>query len=137
MYDECPTQFGRLPNGCPERVVDPPVTNPPPNPNPGAPTTPTPTPTPTLQIYLKVDVTKAKAAKVRVSVSRKAKVSLKIERKSGRKWKRVTATRSVTASMSVKSVTLRPVGAKRFPKGSYRVTATVGRQFTRKPFTVK
>ena len=67
----------------------------------------------------------------------KAKVSLKIERKSGRKWKRVTATRSVRASMSVRSVTLRPVGAKRFPKGSYRVTATVGRQFTRKRFTVK
>ena len=84
-----------------------------------------------------MDVTKAKAAKVRISVSRKAKVTLKIERRSGRKWKRVSATKSVTASMSVKSVTLRPAGGKRFAKGSYRLTATVGRRSESAAFKVK
>ena len=91
--------------------------------------TPTPTaPTPALQIFLKVDVTKAKAAKVRISVSRTAKVSLKVERKSGRKWKRVTATQVASRRpMSVQEPhRCARARGKKFAKGSYRVTATVG-----------
>ncbi|MDA0173448.1 S8 family serine peptidase [Solirubrobacter taibaiensis] len=138
LYDACPSLPGPASNrGCPEPTPTP-TASPTATPVPGTPSpTPTPTPTPALQIYLKVDVTKTKAAKVRISVSRKTKVTLKIERKSGRRWKRVTATKSVTASVSVKSYTLRPIGGKKLSKGSYRVTATVGRLSKVQPFKVR
>lgn len=137
LDDACHSAPGPAWNrGCPP---DPPVADPPMNPSPPTPiATPLPALPRALQIFLKVDVTKAKAAKVRISVSRTSKVSLKIERRSGRKWKRVTATRSVTASVSVQSLTLRPTtGRRKLTKGRYRVTATVGRLLARKSFKVQ
>lgn len=132
MDDACPTQYALTANGCPPPPPPPPPPPTPtvtPTPIPTTQPTPTPTATPTPisgpQIkVLQVGVTKGKAAKVTIRLSRTAKVSLKIERKSGRKWKRIT-TKSMTASISSKSLTLRPKGKKKLVKGSYRLTATV------------
>jgi hypothetical protein len=49
----------------------------------------------------------------------------------------VTPTKSVTASMSVKSITLRPARGKKFTRGSYRLTATVGRTVKSASFSVR
>jgi hypothetical protein len=140
MDDRCPEVRAFTADGCPPPPppTPTPTVSPTPTPVPGSPSpTPAATPTPALKIFLKVNVTKARAAKVRISVSRKAKVTLKIERRSGRKWKRVSATKSVTASMSVKSYTLRPTGRKKLTKGSYRLTATAGRVSEIAAFKVK
>lgn len=144
MDDRCPTQFALTADGCPPPPPTPTPTatrTPTPIPTTQPPPQPTPTPTPPIaepQIkLLEVGVTKGKAAKVTIRLSRTAKVSLKIERKSGRKWKRIT-TRSVTASISSKHVTLRPkTKSKKLAKGSYRLTATVGKQVKRKTFRVR
>jgi subtilisin family serine protease len=124
MDDACPDAYALTHNGCPPPPPPPPPPTDPGNPVPSTPTptptaTPRPVPAPVIKV-LKVGVTKGKAAKVTIRLSRTAKVSLKIERRKGRKWSRVTAT-SVTASIANKRVTLR----KKLKKGSYRLTATV------------
>lgn len=140
MDDRCPDVYALTADGCPpEPTPTPTVTATPfPTAQPTPQPTVTPTPVPELQIkVLQVGVTKGKAAKVTIRLTRTAKVSLKIERKAGRKWKRIT-TRSVTASISSRSLTLRPKGKKKLAKGSYRLTASVigGRPVTRS-FKVK
>ena len=138
MDDACPAVFARTANGCPTPPPPPPppVVTAQPGPLP-IPTPVRPTDAPEIR-SLKVKVTKGKAAKVTIRVSRKAKVSLKVERqKSRKKWSRIT-TKSVTASISTKSLTLRPKGKKRFPKGKYRLTATItGGSPTVRAFKVK
>ncbi|MBE2317562.1 S8 family serine peptidase [Solirubrobacter sp. CPCC 204708] len=150
MDDACPLQSALTADGCPVIVQPTPTPTPRPpddddgNVNPGTPTpVPTPTPAPTvvpdpgLQItVLKAEPTRSKAVKVTIRLSRTAKVALKVERKIGRKWRRVT-TKSVTASISLKSLTLRAAKGKKLSRGSYRVTATVGRLTKSAQFKVK
>jgi hypothetical protein len=66
---------------------------------------------------------------VTVRVSRTATVALKVERrvrKRGRMtWERVTS-RSLTATASGRSVTLRGKRGRSLSKGAHRVTATLG-----------
>lgn len=139
LDDACPDAYGLTSNGCPPPpAVTPTPTAPPQQPRPTPTPAPKPNPVPAPQIkVLKVGVTKGKVAKVTIRLSRTAKVSLKLERRKGRKWTRVT-TKSLTASMSSKSLMLRPRGQKRLSKGSYRVTASVvGARTKTKSFKVR
>ncbi len=148
--DRCPDEPAETPDGCPI-VVQPPADN------PGDDATPVPTPTPTPAppvetsprvVSLAVKVTPRKcahahgckqAAKVTVKLSRKATVALKVEhheRKHGRwTWKRVTA-KSVVATVSGKSLTVRGARGHTLAKGSYRVTATLAGATAARSFTV-
>jgi hypothetical protein len=129
LDDQCPYAPGPPPSGCPVPTptptptvtvtVTPTPTVQQPRPTPTPAPTAMPSPAPVIKV-LKVKATKNRSAKVTIRLSRTAKVSLKVEQKRGRKWKRVT-TASVTASISTKNLTLR----KKFKKGSYRLTATV------------
>jgi hypothetical protein len=103
--------------------------------------TPTPTPTPvavTRILDLDVQVTPLKcptghpkckkAAKVTVKLSRQATVALKLEmrvKKKGRwVWTRVTS-KSLTATASGRSLTIRGKSGRSLAKGPYRVTASL------------
>jgi predicted GNAT superfamily acetyltransferase len=76
-----------------------------------------------------------KAAKVTVKLSRSATVVLRVERKQGRKWRPVTF-KSLKASISGKSVTVRGTRGKSLTRGSYRVIATISGNTTQKTFKV-
>ena len=69
-----------------------------------------------------------KAAKVTVRVSRAARVALKVEqrvRSHGRlRWMRITS-RSLNATVSGRSLTVRGKRGRSLGKGSYRVTVTL------------
>lgn len=146
--DQCEGIAALTANGCPE---EPTVGPPTPTATPTATATPgdgrripgTPTPTPAASpgpipaaprvMSLKVQVTPKKcltgktctrAAKVTVKLSHAATVALKVERKVGKRWKQVTL-KSLMASMSGKSLTVRGTRGKPLTRGSYRVTATV------------
>ena len=143
--DRCPTQAGTSADGCPLVVATP--TPAPPKPKP----TPTPAPPPSAAriLDLRVAVTPRKcvrgkpckkAAKVTVKLSRTATVSLKLEqrvRQRGRLvWKRVT-TKSLKATASGRTLTVRAPGGRGFKAGSYRLTATLsGSSSARRNFRV-
>jgi hypothetical protein len=72
---------------------------------------------------------------VTVKLSRSATVVLTVERKQGRRWRQVSF-KSLKASMSGKSVTVRGSRGKSLTKGRYRVTATISGKTTLKTFKV-
>ena len=139
LDDVCPTIPASTANGCPT-VVDPP--DPPDDPT-GDPLTIKPTPTPppgsaTRILALRAVVTPhscpkahpkcSKAAKVTVKLSRRATVALKLEMKVKRKgrwvWTRLTS-KSVTATASGRSLTIRGKHGRSLAKGSYRMVASL------------
>jgi hypothetical protein len=135
LDDRCPDVPSSAADGCPVTISNPPDT-PQPNP-PGA--TPAPTPVPATRILdLDVQVTPLKcpaghpncrkAAKVTVKLSRRATVALKLElrvKKKGRwVWTRVTS-KSLTATASGRSLTIRGQSGRSLAKGPYRVTASL------------
>lgn len=143
LDDRCPDVAGFTSDGCPP-IQAPPGGGDDQPPKPPSPTpTPTPIPTPpttaaTRILDLAAVVTPSrcprghprckKAAKVTVKLSRRATVALKLEMRvkvRGRWiWKRVT-TKSVTATASGRSLTIRGKSGRSLAKGPYRVTATV------------
>ncbi len=74
-----------------------------------------------------------------VKLSRTAKVALKVEhrvRKNGRwVWQRV-ASRSLTATASGRSLTVRGTRGRSLPRGPYRVTVTAGAAKAARSFKV-
>jgi subtilisin family serine protease len=137
LDDRCPDVASTAADGCPVPIYNPPG-------NPGGPINPpvvTPTPTPvaaTRILDLDVQVTPPKcpaghpkcrkAAKVTVKLSRRATVALKLElrvKRNGRwVWTRVTS-KSLTATASGRSLTIRGKSGRSLAKGPYRVTASV------------
>ena len=134
LNDRCPSVPGAAPDGCP--VVEPP-------PSDGGSQllspvrtifAPTPTPTPPLRIVsvtakvtprrCTAGKTCRRAATLTVKLTRTATVALKVERRVGKTWKRV-AVRSIVATASGKSLTVRGTRGRSLSKGRYRVTATV------------
>jgi len=128
--DVCPNLYALTANGCPPKDDDDVVVDPPPNPGqeplPSATPTPVPTVTPAptpvviaepMKVTIDVKVSR-QVAKVTLRSTRATKFSVRVERRQGKRWKRVT-TRSLTASAAGKVLTL-----KKLLKGSYRVTAT-------------
>jgi hypothetical protein len=143
LDDKCPTQFADTDDGCPkpEPTVSPTPTPTPPRPRVPEPTpapSPTPIPVPGAKIVsLDVKVTPKrcsarrtckKSAKVTVKLTRTAKVALRVDRRvrSHGKWlwKRFTL-RSLTATASGRSLTVRGTRGASLKKGSYRVIATL------------
>jgi hypothetical protein len=138
LDDRCPDVPSTAADGCPFTTPNPPGGG------GGPPITPpvvTPTPTPvaaTRILDFKVKVTPRncptghphcrKAAKVTVKLSRRATVSLKLElrvKKKGRwVWTRVTS-KSLTATASGRSLTIRGKSGRSLAKGPYRVTASL------------
>lgn len=154
--DGCPTVAASTPNGCP-LVATPtptPSVTPAPTPpkddgnrNPAPGPTPFPDPVPSsapkvTMLDVKVTPKSCKgrksckqAAKVTVKVSRSATVAVRIERKVGRKWRQVDY-KSLRASMTGKSVTIRGARGKTLTRGRYRVIATISGSTTQKNFKV-
>jgi hypothetical protein len=133
LDDRCPTQPAPTADGCPMIVIPPgPPTQPTSDPTPQPP--PPPPPSAARIVSVKVAVRCArrnpcrKAAKVTVRVSRAARVALKVEqrvRTRGRlRWMRITS-RSLNATVSGRSLTVRGKGGRSLGKGSYRVTVTL------------
>jgi hypothetical protein len=139
--DRCPRIAARTLDGCP--ADDPAGPDGPDVPEvvPTPPTfTPTPTPTPvpptdhqTIFTAFSAKVTPAhckagprckKAAKLTIKVSKTTKVSLKVERRSGKKWKRYTS-KTLTVTAAGKKLTFRGKGGRTLAKGSYRVIASI------------
>lgn len=151
--DVCPRVAAATADGCPSPPPPPPPPPPTPTPDPGTPNPGSPTPkeepdpTPAAEprvTSLNVTVTPKsckgresckQAAKVTVKVSRSATVVLKVERKVGRKWMRVTL-KSLKTSISGKSLTVRGARGKTLTRGSYRVTVTISGKTTQKTFKV-
>jgi hypothetical protein len=136
LDDKCPTQFAETDDGCPklEPTVSPTPTPRPRIPQPPPGPSPTPTPVPAAKIVsLHVKVTPRrcpakrkckKSAKVTVKLTRTAKVALRVERRVRSHWRRVTL-RSLTATASGRSLTVRGTRGSSLKKGSYRVIATI------------
>jgi hypothetical protein len=140
LDDRCPDVPSSAADGCPVTIYNPPGDGGGPQINPPA-VTPTPAPTPvaaTRILDLDVQVTPpkcptghpncSKAAKVTVKLSRRATVALKLElrvKKKGRwVWTRVTS-KSLTATASGRSLTIRGKSGRSLAKGPYRVTASL------------
>jgi subtilisin family serine protease len=148
--DHCPTQPAPTADGCPAVIVNPPVGN---GGTPVITPTPIPTPPPVVEpaarvVSLAVKVTPRKcarkkacrkAAKVTVRVTRRATVALRVyhrERKHGHgRWRRITK-RSLLASASGKSLTVRGKRGRTLAKGRYRVTATLAGAHAARRFKV-
>jgi hypothetical protein len=147
VADRCPREYAQTGDGCPRTTEPTPTPTATPTPIQGTPTpTPTPEPLPAAPrvTLLDVKVTPKSckgrkackvAAKVTVKVSRSATVVLRVERKVGRKWRQVTF-KSLKASMSGKSLTVRGTRGKSLTRGRYRVTATINGIKTLKSFKV-
>jgi thermitase len=138
LDDRCPYVPSSAADGCPVATYNPPDDGP----KTGPPVvTPTPTPTPvaaTRILDLDVQVTPAKcpkghpncrkAAKVTVKLSRRATVALKLELRVKRKgrwvWTRVTS-KSLTATASGRTLTIRGKSGRSLVQGPYRVTASL------------
>jgi hypothetical protein len=144
LDDSCPTQPALTADGCPLPVVTPPGSGSGPTPAPTPIATVTPTPAPPANRIVKLGVTVQprkcapgrtcrKSAKVTVKLSKTAKVALKVEhrvRKNGRSlWERVTS-RSITATATGRSLTVRGRGGRSLSSGPYRVTATIAGAMT-------
>jgi len=138
--DRCPTQFAETDDGCP-KLAPTPTPGPPQQPKPPVQPPQTPPDQPVVPatriVSLDVKVTPKRcsasrpckqSAKVTVKLTRTAKVALRIERHvrvRGRwVWRGVT-NRSLTATASGKSLTVRGTRGASLKKGSYRVIATV------------
>jgi hypothetical protein len=150
LDDRCPDVPSLAADGCPVTIPNPPGDGGPRVTPPVA--TPTPVPPPpavTRILDLDVRVTPPKcpkghpqckkAAKVTVKLSRRAKVALKLElrvKKQGRwVWTRVTS-KSVTATASGRSLTIRGKSGRSLAKGPYRVTASISTSKTALNFRV-
>jgi hypothetical protein len=140
LDDRCPYVPSLAADGCPIINLTPPGDPVPKLPPPPV-ATPTPVPPPPaatriLDLDVKVTPPKCpkghadcrKAAKVTVKLSRRAKVALKLElrvKKHGRwVWTRVSS-KSVTATASGRSLTIRGKSGRSLAKGPYRVTASI------------
>lgn len=150
--DRCATIAAPTADGCPVVVTPTPTATPSPTPDDGT-KNPKPAPTPdpgpgpaaapkVTMLDVKVTPKSCKgkktckqAAKVTVKVSRSATVAVKVERKVGRKWRQVTF-KSLKASMSGKSLTVRGSRGKTLTRGRYRVIATISGIATQKTFKV-
>ncbi|MDA0180666.1 S8 family serine peptidase [Solirubrobacter phytolaccae] len=149
--DRCATLAAPTSDGCPVIVTPTPTATPPgdggnrnpaPSPTPGPPPDPAPAAPKVTKLDVKVTPKSCKgrttckqAAKVTVKVSRSATVAVKVERKVGRKWRQVTF-KSLKASISGKSLTIRGTRGKTLTRGSYRVIATISGHTTLKTFRV-
>jgi hypothetical protein len=138
LDDRCPDVPSTAADGCPVTISNPPGGGGGPQTNPPV-VTPTPTPvaaTRILDLDVKVTPPKCptghpncrKAAKVTVKLSRRATVALKLEmrvKKKGRwVWTGVTS-KSLTATASGRSLTIRGKSGRSLAKGPYRVTASL------------
>jgi len=154
--DRCATIAAATADGCPVEVTPTPTPTPTATPKPGddgGTKNPAPAPTPDpgpgpaaapklMMLEVKVTPKSCKgrkscrlAAKVTVKVSRSTTVAVKVERKVGRKWRQVTF-KSLKASMTGKSLTIRGSRGKSLTRGSYRVIATISGITTQKTFKV-
>jgi subtilisin family serine protease len=139
--DRCPRIAALTADGCPTRdddddgggggggqVITPPVLTPIATPIAGAPAPPPVVPLRFLALSAKVKCTPKKhcksSATVTVKLSRSAKVTLKVELRNGKKYKRIS-TRTVTVGTLAKNVTFKGRRGRSLAKGSYRVTVTI------------
>jgi hypothetical protein len=151
LDDRCPNVASSAADGCPVTVFNPPGGGDGPKFNPPV-ATPTPAPPPPaatriLDLDVQVTPTKCptghpncrKAAKVTVKLSRRATVALKLERRVKRKgrwiWTRVTS-KSLTATASGRTLTIRGKSGRSLAKGPYRVTASLASSKTALNFRV-
>jgi subtilisin family serine protease len=153
LDDRCPDVPSSAADGCPVTTSNPPgVVDTPPSTPPSIPPAATPTPTPVaatriLDLLVKVTPRNCpaghpncrKAAKVTVKLSRRATVALKLELHVKKKghwvWTRVTS-KSLTATASGRSLTIRGKSGRSLAKGPYRVTASLSSSKTAFNFRV-